>query len=125
MMKSLIQSAIAKGVTGVYVTGTYLSQLDVYYGNQTVLGEAIEDVAIGTIDLIIPNVKSIPQQAFSEAPAIKSLTFGSVITSVGEGAFDDDYTPNCDLTLAKGQNGVEEGENKGWAGVTWKSITLK
>ena len=125
MMKSLIQSAIAKGVTGVYVTGTYLSKLRVDYGNQTVLGKAIEDFAIGTIDLIIPNVSSIPQQAFSMCTAIKSLTFGSVITSVGEGPFNDDYTPNCDLTLAKGQNGVEEGENKKWAGYTWKSITLK
>ena len=125
MMKSLIQSAIAKGVTGVYVTGTFLSKLQVDYGNQTVLGKAIEDFAIGTIDLIIPNVSSIPQQAFTLAPAIKSLTFGSVITSVGMGAFDDDYTPNCDLTLAAGHDWVEEGENKKWEGYTWKSITLK
>ncbi len=125
MMKSLIQSAIAKGVTRVYVTGAFLSKLQVEYGNQTVLGKAIKDFAIGTIDLIIPNVKSIPQQAFTMAPAIKSLTFGSVITSVGEGAFDDDYTPNCDLTLAAGHHGVEEGENKKWEGYTWKSITLK
>lgn len=125
MMKSLIQSAIAKGVTGVYVTGMFLSKLQVDYGNQTVLGEAIEDFAIGTIDLIIPNVSSIPRQAFSEAPAIKSLTFGSVITNVGEGAFDNNYTPNCDLTLSKGHDWVEEGENKKWEGYTWKSITLK
>ncbi len=142
-MKIIIQSAIAKGVTRVYVTGTFLSKLQVHYGNQTVLGEAIEDFAIGTIDLIIPNVSSIPQQAFTMAPAIKSLTFGSVITSVGMGAFDDDYTPNCDLTLAKGQEHIVEystgtgtpiGKPNGtpvtagetsWGGATWKSITLK
>ena len=124
-MKRIIQSAIAKGVTRVYVTGTELAIYNQGYFQALVLSQAIKDFATGTIDLIIPNVSSIRRLAFYEAPAIKSLTFGSVITSVGEDAFDRDYTPNCDLTLAKGQNGVEEGENKKWEGYTWKSITLK
>ena len=83
-MKSLIQSAIAKGVTGVYVTGTYLTKVNsgnpgyLLNGPQTVLGMAISqlNVADGTIDVFLPEVVTIPDGAFNMCPAIKNITYG-------------------------------------------------
>ena len=83
-MKSLIQSAIAKGVTGVYVTGTYLTKVNsdnpgyLFDGPQTVLGMAISqlNVADSTIDVFLPEVVTIPDGAFNRCPAIKNITYG-------------------------------------------------
>lgn len=77
-MKNLIQSAIAKGVTGLYVTGKYLTKFD--NGNpghhieepKTVLGMAIKEqnIADGTINVFLPEVETIPDGAFSMCPVI-------------------------------------------------------
>ena len=83
-MKRIIQSAIAKGVTGVYVTGTYLTEIDssnpdfLLDGPQTVLGMAISqlNVADGTINVFLPEVETIPDGAFNRCPAIKNITYG-------------------------------------------------
>ena len=72
-MKSPIQSAIAKGVTGVYVTGTYLTKVEKgvsgynIEGPQTVLGMAIreQNVDAGTINVFLPEVETIPDGAFN------------------------------------------------------------
>ena len=83
-MKRIIQSAIAKGMTGVYVTGTYLTEIDssnpdfLLDGPQTVLGMAISqlNVADGTINVFLPEVETIPDGAFNRCPAIKNITYG-------------------------------------------------
>ena len=136
-MKRIIQSAIAKGVTRVYVTGTELAILYQDYFQTLVLSQAIKDFATGTIDLIIPKVNSISgKDAFINISAIKSITFGSVINKLGKNPFYGDYTRNCDLTLATGQQHIDPTTGKPdgtlvtagetwWAGATWKSITLK
>ena len=77
-MKSLIQSAIAKGVTGVYVTGKYLTKVEkgmtgyIIDGPQTVLGMAIKEqnIADGTINVFLPEVETIPDGAFNWCPVI-------------------------------------------------------
>lgn len=87
-MKSLIQSAIAKGVTGVYVTGTYLTKVNsgnpgyIIDGPQTVLGMAIseQNVAAGTINVFLPEVETIPEKAFYNCPAIKEIIRENIVT---------------------------------------------
>lgn len=80
----------------------------------------------------LPVATSIGDCAFEGCSALKTLTFGTVITSVGTDVFDGTladgttaWTTQCDLTLGAGSTGnPEAGENKTWAGYTWKSITL-
>jgi hypothetical protein len=79
----------------------------------------------------LPKATSIGYGAFWTCRNLTSLTFGSVITVVGENSFTDVGTEagGCALTLASGQKQstdypATEGSNS-WAGYTWKSITIK
>ena len=77
----------------------------------------------------LPKATSIGYGAFWTCRNLTSLTFGMVITVVGENSFKDVPTGGCDLTLASGQKQstdypATEGSNS-WAGYTWKSITIK
>ena len=63
---------------------------------------------------------------------MKQITFGSVVTSVGEEAFEYvgyDVDGGCELVLNRDQVAVEglapDFDSMTWAGHTWKSITLK
>ena len=77
----------------------------------------------------LPKATSIGYGAFWTCKNLTSLTFGTVITVVGENSFKDVPNGGCDLTLASGQKQstdypATEGSNS-WAGYTWKSITIK
>jgi hypothetical protein len=77
----------------------------------------------------LPKATSIGYGAFWTCRNLTSLTFGTVITVVGENSFNVVPTGGCDLTLASGQKQntdypATEGSNS-WAGYTWKSITIK
>lgn len=77
----------------------------------------------------LPKAKEIGNGAFWTCRNLTSLTFGMVITVVGENSFKNVPNGSCDLTLASGQKQstdypATEGSNS-WAGYTWKSITIK
>ena len=77
----------------------------------------------------LPKATTIGYGAFWTCRNLTSLTFGTVITVVGENSFKDVPNGGCDLTLASGQKQstdypATEGSNT-WAGYTWKSITIK
>ena len=77
----------------------------------------------------LPKATTIGYGAFWTCKNLTSLTFGTVITVVGENSFKDVPNGGCDLTLASGQKQstdypATEGSNS-WAGYTWKSITIK
>ncbi|MBR3758913.1 MAG: leucine-rich repeat domain-containing protein [Bacteroidaceae bacterium] len=96
----------------------------------TMIGEYAFSYCTDLTNVSLPAATSIGDAAFWSCYALTSLTFGSVIESVGTAAFKEFPTENCDLTLAAGQAShatypAEEGENKRWAYYTWKSITLK
>ena len=144
-------------LAGVYVTGNRLS---IYYGNaakRTVVGEAILSLGNygesynGRISLVL-EAAEIPANAFSGCYALRSvvansvttigigafyectqitaITFGTVITEVGNYTFDqmnqqvEPWTMSCDLTLGAGSVGDPDVNSKTWANCTWKSITL-
>ena len=90
--------------------------------------ETIGDNAFGGTSLTsvsLPTATTIGDGAFWSCYALTSLTFGKVIETVGTNAFLDVTTENCALTLGAGSiDNPEAGENKTWAGYTWKSITL-
>jgi hypothetical protein len=77
-----------------------------------------------------PSAISIGDYAFNACKKLATLSFGSVITSVGNYTFRNvgDEAGGCDLHLAKGQGGVVEGDDiqQGiWGGEKhWKSITV-
>ena len=130
---AIVQAAIA-GKTTIYVMGTELAAYsDETIGNeaQTVVGEAIRtsNAADNTISLVMPAATTIGDCAFMYCTSLTSLTFGTVITSVGTDAFKEITTENCDLTLAAGQAShatyPADAAARTWAGATWKSITLK
>lgn len=143
-------------LAGVYVTGNRLS----IYGNtakRTVVGEAILSLGNygesynGRISLVL-EAAEIPANAFSGCYALRSvvansvttigigafyectqitaITFGTVITEVGNYAFDQTnqevapWTMSCDLTLGAGSVGDPDVNSKTWAGKEWQSITL-
>ena len=110
---------------------------------------AIKAQADGSIDLVLLDATEIWQYSFSEcyaltsvsAPkatkieafafrnctALTSLTFGTVTYVDNElfGLLDLSTSTTCDLTLgAETTAGDLDVENKTWAGMTWKSITL-
>ena len=75
----------------------------------------------------LPAATMIGDYAFQNCVALKSLTFGSVIETVGTDAFLYVPTETCALTLNSGQqNSTDENlkpsENT-WAGYTWTSIS--
>ena len=74
----------------------------------------------------LPAAETIGTCAFDGCTSLTSLTFGEVITSVGEYAFDSVPTTTCDLTLNSGQQNSTDQNLRPhinmWAGKTWASI---
>lgn len=99
--------------------------------------------ALANVDL--PVATSIGDYAFNSCEALTSLTFGAVIVSVGENV--SYHSTICALTLAEGQEHMTQAnmytpgsptgtpvtaadesateEDRTWAGMVWKSITIK
>ena len=97
--------------------------------------EIVESELVGSFSLktlTLPKVTKCGNTAFYCSSYLEKITFGSVVTSVGEGAFVDvgrSVNGGCELVLNKEQVNVEglapDLEAKTWAGHTWKSITLQ
>ena len=147
-VKAQIETAINTRRSAIIVTGETLAEYSDDNSTDeanTVVGEAIRQLTLdsngnpdanssnmGTISLELPNVTSIGGKAFYNCDALTSLTFGSVITSMGTDAFNEVPTENCDLTLNSDQQnstnypvGTDGNGKPTWAGKTWASITLK
>ena len=82
--------------------------------------------------ITLPKVTTVGYEAFLSCDYIKQITFGSVVTSVGEESFEYvgyDVDGGCELVLNRDQVAVEglapDFDSMTWAGHTWKSITLK
>ena len=145
-------------LTSVYVTGNSLS---IYNGNQayhTVVGEAIlslDESYNGRISLVLAEAAAIPANAFSGCKALQSvvannvttigtgafyectqitaITFGKVITEVGNFPFGptnqevEPWTISCALNLAAGQDSSAlkaEYSNPYWAEYEWGTIKV-
>ena len=148
------ESSVDEGKTTFILTGESQAMYDIY----TYVGYALAEVAWGDYDgtinftygnvteiieeelamckslktLKLPYVTSCAKYAFYDCSHLEKIIFGSVVTSVGEEAFEYvgyDVDGGCELVLNKEQVNVEglspDLTNKTWAGHTWKSITLK
>ena len=148
------ESSVEEGKTTFILTGESQAMYDIY----TYVGYALAEVAWGDYDgtinftygnvteiieyelaeckslktLKLPYVTSCAKDAFNNCSHLEKIIFGSVVTFVGEDAFEkvDNYVDGgCELVLNKEQVNVEglspDLTNKTWAGHTWKSITLK
>ena len=148
------ESSVNEGKTTFILTGESQAMYDIY----TYVGYALAEVAWGDYDgtinftygnvteiieaelaeckslktLKLPYVTSCAKDAFNNCSHLEKIIFGSVVTFVGEDAFEkvDNYVDGgCELVLNKEQVNVEglspDLTNKTWAGHTWKSITLK
>lgn len=100
----------------------------------TTIGNYAFEYCNALTSVSLPSVTTIGNYAFRGKPDLLTLTFGSVITSVGTNAFLSTepfsrWTTQCALTLNSGQKDVAdeslkatEGSNS-WAGYDWKSIS--
>ena len=165
-----IQDYVESGGNAVIVTGSELAIYNGFYDNYPAYAEALYYVTeedknskyCGSIDLILPDVTEIGEYEFNVAFSLKSvtlpkvttigdaafwecmylqtLTFGSVVTSIGSKvAFADvgfkveggtDLVLNCGQMQTEGNykpnlETNEWGYNSSWEEVyKWKSITL-
>ena len=110
----------------------YFGTLNFTYCNVTEIIEADLAECKSLKTLKLPYVTSCAKDAFNNCSHLEKIIFGSVVTFVGEDAFEkvDNYVDGgCELVLNKEQVNVEglspDLTNKTWAGHTWKSITLK
>ena len=114
--------------------GSYVKTMNLIYRDVTkiVSEEIIYCMSLKTLSL--PKVTECGNNAFYQSSYLEKITFGSVVTSVGEEAFKYvgyDVDGGCELVLNKDQVAVEDErlipnlETNTWAGHTWKSITLK
>ena len=138
-VKAQIETAINTRRSAIIVTGETLAAYSGDTGAKTVVGQAIyqlmqngNETYKGTVNLVLPSATAIGDYAFSGCTALTSLTFGSVITSMGTDAFNEVPTENCDLTLNSDQQnstnypvGTDGNGKPTWAGKTWASITLQ
>ena len=158
-LQNFFMSSVDAGNTTFVVTGeTQAMYNDPDYGSYPFVGSVLYEMGYtqynGTINLIycdvteivefelggnlslktlmLPKVTKCGNSAFYGSKYLEKITFGSVVTSVGEHAFKDvggDVNGGCELVLNKEQVNVEELapdlEAKTWAGHTWKSITLQ
>lgn len=138
---------------------TVINELAAYNGEsteaKTVVGEAIRTCGAtnGSIFLTLADETEVPESAFKACHALQSvsapiaitiagtafqgctsltsLTFGAVVTTVGDNAFKDANTTNCNLTLHADQQAetstlkvtAVNGQLM-WAGAEWKSIKV-
>ena len=109
----------------------YFGTLNFTYCNVTEIIEADLAECKSLKTLKLPYVTSCAKNAFNNCSHLEKIIFGSVVTFVGEDAFEkvDNYVDGgCELVLNKEQVNVEglspDLTNKTWAGHTWKSITL-
>ena len=109
----------------------YFGTLNFTYCNVTEIIEADLAECKSLKTLKLPYVTSCAKDAFYNCSHLEKIIFGSVVTFVGEDAFEkvDNYVDGgCELVLNKEQVNVEglspDLTNKTWAGHTWKSITL-
>ena len=169
-LTNTIKSCVDSGITTVIVTGSELAIYNGFYDNYPAYAEVLYYVTeeddnskyCGTIDLILPDVTEIGEYEFNVAFSLKSvtlpkvttigdaafwecmylqtLTFGSVVTSIGSKvAFADvgvvvdggtDLVLNCGQMLTEGNykpnlETNEWGYNSSWEEVyKWNSITL-
>ena len=150
-----IKTALAANITEF----TVINELAAYNGEsteaKTVVGEAIRTCGAtnGSIFLTLADETEVPESAFKACHALQSvsapiattiagtafqgctsltsLTFGAVVTTVGDNAFNDANTTNCDLTLHADQQAetstlkvtAVNGQLM-WAGKAWKSIKV-
>ena len=165
-----IQDYVESGGNAVIVTGSELAIYNGFYDNYPAYAEALYYVTeedknskyCGSIDLILPDVTEIGEYEFNVAFSLKSvtlpkvttigdaafwgcmylqtLTFGSVVTSIGSRvAFSDvglmveggtNLVLNCEQMQTEGNykpnlETNEWGYNSSWEEVyKWKSITL-
>ncbi|MBR5541543.1 MAG: leucine-rich repeat domain-containing protein [Bacteroides sp.] len=114
----------------------------------TNIGENVFYGCTSLAGVSLPKATTIGGNAFYGCTSLTTLTFGSVITEVGSGAFYNvgNGVGNCALTLASGQQHIEISPTGGpselgnivnpaaedadvydriWADYTWKSITIK
>ena len=165
-----IQDYVESGGNAVIVTGSELAIYNGFYDNYPAYAEALYYVTeedknskyCGSIDLILPDVTEIGEYEFNVAFSLKSvtlpkvttigdaafwecmylqtLTFGSVVTSIGSKvAFSDvglkveggtNLVLNCEQMQTEGNykpnlETNEWGYNSSWEEVyKWKSITL-
>ena len=112
--------------------GSYVKTMNLIYRDVTkiVSEEIIYCKSLKTLSL--PKVTECGNNAFYQSSYLEKITFGSVVTSVGEEAFKYvgyDVVGGCELVLNKDQVAVEglapDFDSMTWAGHTWKSITLK
>jgi hypothetical protein len=110
----------------------YFGTLNFTYCNVTEIIEADLAECKSLKTLKLPYVTSCAKDAFYNCSHLEKIIFGSVVTFVGEDAFEkvDNYVDGgCELVLNKEQVNVEglspDLTNKTWAGHTWKSITLR
>ena len=112
--------------------GSYVKTMNLIYRDVTkiVSEEIIYCKSLKTLSL--PKVTECGNNAFYQSSYLEKITFGSVVTSVGEEAFKYvgyDVDGGCELVLNKDQIAVEglapDFDSMTWAGHTWKSITLK
>ena len=93
-MVELLRSYIENGMTTIIVTGDSPAMYDSVMGTIPAYAEALYLLAdgynqspyCGTIDLILPDATEIVDHAFDNAFALKSITLPKV-TTVGDGAF--------------------------------------
>ncbi|MBR6579445.1 MAG: leucine-rich repeat protein, partial [Clostridia bacterium] len=163
-----IKECVDGGITTITVTGEEPAVIEVYGLIMPAVSEAIyrlrdDESYYGKIDLILQDVTQIVDQEFNGAHALncitlpevttvgdgafygclylKTITFGSVVTSINQkdtAVFHmvGEYVDGCDLVLNCGQMKAEyytyrpDLENNMWfkpsrgGDVTWKSITL-
>ena len=110
----------------------YNGTINLIYRDVTEIVEFELEANLSLKTLTLPKVIKCGNEAFSRSSYLEKITFGSVVTSVGEDAFKDvggSVNGGCELVLNKEQVNVEglapDLEAKTWAGHTWKSITLQ
>ena len=93
-MVELLKKYVDNGITTIIVTGDFPAMYDSVMGTIPAYAEALYLLAdgnpqspyCGTIDLILPDATEIVDHAFDNAFALKSITLPKV-TTVGDGAF--------------------------------------
>lgn len=92
--------------------------------NVTTIGK---DAFKGCASLVTINftaATAIKEGAFANT-GLKDITFGAVLTAVGEGAFEGVTTGSCDVALKTGSAGDPAGiPANTWLGETWQSVTI-
>ena len=120
---------------------TNTSEVDYIGSISLVLDDGITEIPYGAFmgckalqSVVANNATTIGRGAFYECTQITAITFGTVITGVGNDAFgptnqgDAPWTISCALTLAEGQENSSTLQaqfgNSVWAGYEWGTIKV-